>query len=65
MNYELWIEEIRLSAKHPTGAAPCMGPGSPPPLALRDAPTMVGHVGGDNGYGCVDQSIIEIRFFIA
>lgn len=26
---------------------------------------IVGHVGGDNGYGCVDQSIIGICFFVA
>ena len=25
---------------------------------------VVGHVGGDNGYGCVDQSIVGLRFFL-
>ena len=24
----------------------------------------IGHVGGDNGYGCVDQSIVGMRFFL-
>jgi hypothetical protein len=25
---------------------------------------IVGHVGGDDGYGCVDQSIVAVRFFL-
>ena len=37
----------------------------PKSLQMANAEVLiVGHVGGDDGYGCVDQSIIAVRFFL-